>query len=287
MIQAGAARNLTSQVHGAKLRTICVICAICGSNCLFRVHLSADAADSADGGAEIIQASAGRNLTSQVHGAKLQTICVICAICGSNCLFRVHLSADAADSADGGAELIREVPAGTSPRRCTEPSSGLSASSAPSAVPTAFSGFIYPQMSPIPQMVGQNSFERVPAGTSPRRCTERPIQAPDYLRHLRNLRIKLLFPGSLNRRCRRFRRWWGRIPSSECRQEPHLAGAQSVLSKLLIICVICAICGSNCFFQVHLTADVADSADGGAEFLQAGAGRNLTSQVHRASYPSS
>jgi hypothetical protein len=38
---------------------------------------------------------------------------------------------------------------------------------------------------------------------------------------------------------------------------------------------------------VRLTADVADGADEGAEMTQAGAGENLTRQVHGASYPSS
>jgi hypothetical protein len=56
---------------------------------------------------------------------------------------------------------------------------------------------------------------------------------------------------SLNRRCRRFRRWRGRNASTQGPCRCHLAGEGHARSMLLTICVICAICGSNCRFQVH------------------------------------
>jgi hypothetical protein len=61
---------------------------------------------------------------------------------------------------------------------------------------------------------------------------------------------------SLNRRFRRFRRWTGRNASTQGSCRRHLAGEGHARSKLLTICVICDICGSNCCFQVHSSSSV-------------------------------
>jgi hypothetical protein len=61
---------------------------------------------------------------------------------------------------------------------------------------------------------------------------------------------------SLNRRFRRFRRWRGRNASTQGPCRCHLAGEGHARSKLLTICVIYAICGSNSRFQDDSTGIV-------------------------------
>jgi len=50
-------------------------------------------------------------------------------------------------------------------------------------------------MAPIAQMSRRKSRGSHPAESSLGGCMANPIQVPDYLRHLRHLRIKLPFPG--------------------------------------------------------------------------------------------
>ena len=80
---------------------------------------------------------------------------------------------------------------------------------------------------------------------------------------------------SLNRRCRRFRRWRGRNASTQGPCRCHLSGEGHARSMLLTICVICAICGSNCRFQVHsmrVLVSLRPERSGREESIRAGSG---------------